>query len=59
MPDPVVKHFNLTEAQVRKALLSLFKQEIRDLYAVDSFAMTSNGKFIVKLTKRTPDLDKP
>jgi hypothetical protein len=52
------RHFVLTDTQVKKALLNLFKEEIRKAYDVQSFALVSTGTFIVKLAKRTPNIDK-
>lgn len=46
------RHFTLTDAQVKKALLRLFKDEIRKAYEIESFALVSTGKFIVKLVHR-------
>lgn len=46
------KLFALTEAQVKRALLALMKPEFQTDYTVDHYAMTSNGKFIVKLVKK-------
>lgn len=44
----------LTDRQVKQALLTLFKQEIRDLYDVADFALTSTGKVIAKLALKKP-----
>lgn len=45
------KLFALSEAQVKRALLALMREEYQKGWTVDHYAMTSNGKFIVKLTK--------
>lgn len=46
------RHFVLTDAQMKKALLALFKEEIRKAYHIESFALVSTGKIVVKLVKR-------
>lgn len=51
--DKDVRHVQLTEAQVKKALLSLFKEDIKTLYEVESYAFVSTGKVIVKLAKKS------
>lgn len=56
--SPDTKFIVLSPTQVGKALLTLFKEDIRSAYAVETFALTGNGKFVVKLTRVTSDKDR-